>query len=158
MVVNKRLTKQHMPKQQNQKITPVGMMGDSPLVLPNHSGIASHPEAIANFSAVGHTHTHAETTGQTATDHHDNSNDHASGSDNQVASDFNHNDLANIPANDHIDWTISQAPTVIHADNYTDTNTTYVSSDFDHNQLTNTHNLTTDIDHNSITNNRIFTL
>lgn len=34
----------------------------------------------------------------------------------------------------------------------TDTNTTYTSSDFDHNSLTNTHNLTTDIDHNSITN------
>lgn len=35
-----------------------------------------------------------------------------------------------------VDWTISQAPTVIHADNYTDTNTTYVSSDFTHDDLT----------------------
>jgi len=65
-----------------------------------------------------------------------------------TASDFNHDDLANIPVNDHIDWTVSQTPTVIHADNYTDT--TYTSSDFDHNNLTNTHDLTTDIDHGSI--------
>jgi len=35
-----------------------------------------------------------------------------------------------------LDWTISQAPTVIHSDNYTDTNTTYVSSDFTHDSLT----------------------
>jgi len=34
-----------------------------------------------------------------------------------------------------LDWTISQAPTVIHADNYTDTNTTYTSSDFTHDDL-----------------------
>ena len=34
-----------------------------------------------------------------------------------------------------VDWTVSQAPAVIHADNYTDTNTTYTSSDFDHNSL-----------------------
>ena len=33
-----------------------------------------------------------------------------------------------------------------------DENTTYTSSDFDHNSLTNTHNLTTDIDHNQLTN------
>jgi hypothetical protein len=64
------------------------------------------------------------------------------------AGDFNHDDLANIPVSDHIDWTVSQTPTVIHADNYTDT--TYTSSDFDHNSLTNTHDLTSDIDHGSI--------
>ena len=66
-----------------------------------------------------------------------------------TASDFNHNDLSNIPVNDHIDWTISQTEN-IHSDNYIDT--TYTSSDFDHNSLTNTHNLTTDIDHNELTN------
>jgi hypothetical protein len=43
-----------------------------------------------------------------------------------TASDFNHDDLSNIPANDHIDWTISQVAN-IHADNYTDTNTTYTA-------------------------------
>ena len=34
-----------------------------------------------------------------------------------------------------MDWTVSQAPTVIHTDNYTDT--TYSSGDFDHNSLLN---------------------
>jgi hypothetical protein len=28
----------------------------------------------------------------------------------QAASDFNHNDLSNIPAEDHIDWTTDQSP------------------------------------------------
>jgi len=36
-----------------------------------------------------------------------------------------------------IDWTISQAPAVIHADNYTDTDTTYTASDFNHDDLSN---------------------
>ena len=39
--------------------------------------------------------------------------------------------------NTGIDWTISQAPSVIHADNYIDTNTTYTSSDFNHDDLSN---------------------
>lgn len=34
-----------------------------------------------------------------------------------------------------IDWTVSQSPIVIHADNYT--NTTYVASDFNHDDLSN---------------------
>ena len=59
--------------------------------------------------------------------------EHASGSDDQVAGDFNHDDLANIPANDHIDWTADQGATNINAGNYTDT--TYTSSDFSHNSL-----------------------
>jgi len=58
--------------------------------------------------------------------------------------------IAGVPAD--VDWTISQAPAVIHADNYTDTDTTYTSSDFDHNSLTNAHNLTTDINHDALTN------
>lgn len=40
-----------------------------------------------------------------------------------TSSDFTHDDLTGFVANEHIDWTVSQAPTVIHADNYTDTNT-----------------------------------
>ncbi|WP_372651001.1 hypothetical protein [Draconibacterium sp.] len=36
--------------------------------------------------------------------------------------------------------------------NFIDNNTTYTSSDFNHNSLTNTHNLTTDIDHDQLTN------
>ena len=59
--------------------------------------------------------------------------EHASGSDDQVAGDFNHDDLANIPANDHIDWAADQGATNINAGNYTDT--TYTSSDFSHNSL-----------------------
>ena len=52
------------------------------------------------------------------------------------SSDFDHDQLTNFVANEHIDWTQASAGT-IHASNYTDTNTTYVSSDFDHDQLTN---------------------
>jgi len=53
----------------------------------------------------------------------------------------NDNDIANKKyvddnAGGGVDWTISQAPDVIHADNYTDTNTTYISSDFTHDDLT----------------------
>ena len=35
-----------------------------------------------------------------------------------------------------VDWTVTQSPAVIHASNYTDTNTTYISSDFTHDSLT----------------------
>ena len=44
-----------------------------------------------------------------------------------VSSDFTHDDLTGFVANEHIDWTISQGATNIHADNYTDTNTTYTN-------------------------------
>jgi len=40
-----------------------------------------------------------------------------------TSSDFTHDDLTGVTANEHIDWTISQSPTVIHSDNYTDTDT-----------------------------------
>ena len=63
---------------------------------------------------------------------------------------LSHDSFADFVASEHIDWTISQSPTIIHADNYI--NTTYTSGDFDHNSLTNTHNLTTDIDHDQLTN------
>lgn len=52
-----------------------------------------------------------------------------------VSSDFDHDSLTNYVANEHIDWTVSQAPTVIHADNYTDT--TYTAGDFNHDDLAN---------------------
>ena len=45
-----------------------------------------------------------------------------------------HADLTSIDANQHIDWTAASAGTV-HGTNYTDT--TYTSSDFDHDALTN---------------------
>ena len=45
----------------------------------------------------------------------------------QSAGDFNHDDLANITANEHIDWTVDDA-LVIHSANYT--NTTYLNTDF----------------------------
>ncbi len=50
-------------------------------------------------------------------------NTSGSNSGDQAAGDFNHDDLANIPANDHIDWTADQGATNIHSGNYTDTNT-----------------------------------
>jgi O-glycosyl hydrolase len=47
----------------------------------------------------------------------------------------NHDNLLGFVANEHIDWSLTNAAN-IHPDNYTDTNTTYVSSDFDHDSLT----------------------
>lgn len=47
-----------------------------------------------------------------------------------------HDGFTDYVANEHIDWTSDQGATNIHAGNYTDTNTTYVSSDFDHDNLT----------------------
>ena len=47
-----------------------------------------------------------------------------------------HDNLIGVAANEHIDWTTDQGATNVHAGNYTDTNTTYVSSDFTHNNLT----------------------
>jgi hypothetical protein len=52
-----------------------------------------------------------------------------------TSSDFTHNDLSGVTANEHIDWTTDQGATNIHSGNYTDTNTTYTSSDFTHNSL-----------------------
>ena len=53
---------------------------------------------------------------------------------NQIAA-LTHDGFADFVANEHIDWTSASAGT-IHASNYTDTNTTYVSSDFTHDDLT----------------------
>jgi len=47
-----------------------------------------------------------------------------------------HDNLIGVDSNSHIDWTKNQGATVIHSGNYTDTNTTYVSSDFTHDDLT----------------------
>ena len=47
-----------------------------------------------------------------------------------------HDNLLGFVANEHIDWTADQGATNLHAGNYTDTNTTYVSSDFNHDSLT----------------------
>ena len=52
-----------------------------------------------------------------------------------TSSDFTHNSLSGVTANEHIDWTSDQGATNLHAGNYTDTNTTYTSSDFTHNSL-----------------------
>lgn len=54
------------------------------------------------------------------TDNH-HARDHAATHANGAADPVDHNTLTNYSANQHIDWTVSQAPTVIHADNYTDT-------------------------------------
>ena len=45
----------------------------------------------------------------------------------QVSSDFTHDDLTGFVSNEHIDWTTDQGATNIHANNYTDTNTTYTA-------------------------------
>ena len=66
-----------------------------------------------------------------------------------LTTDIDHDLLTNFVADEHIDWSVTQVKN-IHSDNYI--NTTYTSSDFDHNNLTNNHNLTTDIDHDTITN------
>ena len=46
-----------------------------------------------------------------------------------TSSDFTHNSLSGVGANEHIDWTTDQGSTNIHASNYTDTdtNTTYTA-------------------------------
>ena len=49
-----------------------------------------------------------------------------------VAGDFDHDSLASINADEHIDWTLTNAKN-IHTNNYT--NTTYVAGDFDHDSL-----------------------
>lgn len=50
-----------------------------------------------------------------------------------VEGEVDHNALKNYVAEEHIDWTVDQGATNIHSGNYTDT--TYTSSDFDHNSL-----------------------
>jgi len=44
-----------------------------------------------------------------------------------VSSDFTHDSLTGVTANEHIDWTTDQGATDIHSGNYTDTNTTYTA-------------------------------
>ena len=46
-----------------------------------------------------------------------------------VSSDFDHDNLTGFVANEHIDWTIDQGATNVHANNYTDTDTTYSVGD-----------------------------
>jgi len=62
-----------------------------------------------------------------------------------------HDQFSDFVAAEHVNWAAASAGT-IHASNYVDNDTTYVSSDFDHNSLTNNHNLTTDINHDALTN------
>jgi len=71
-----------------------------------------------------------------------------------LTTDIDHDQLTNFVGDEHINWVVDQSgiPKLIHANNYVDNDTTYTSSDFDHNSLTNTHNLTTDIDHDALTN------
>ena len=47
----------------------------------------------------------------------------------QISSDFDHDSLTGFVADEHIDWSLTNAKN-IHADNYTDTDTTYTSADF----------------------------
>ena len=51
-----------------------------------------------------------------------------------ASSDFTHNDLTGVTANEHIDWTADQGSTNIHANNYT--NTTYTAGTVSYTHLT----------------------
>jgi len=46
-----------------------------------------------------------------------------------TSSDFSHDSLSGVTANEHIDWTTDQGATNIHSGNYTDTDTTYTAGD-----------------------------
>jgi len=46
-----------------------------------------------------------------------------------TSSDFSHDSLSDVTANEHIDWTTDQGATNIHSGNYTDTDTTYTAGD-----------------------------
>jgi len=95
------------------------------MFLPNHSG--DHSAGIVNSTAVNDTDLvnkkyvddnagvtdHALLINVTASQHHAKT----------VSGDIDHDDLSNIPVNDHLDWTADQGATNIHAGNYTDTNT-----------------------------------
>ena len=82
-------------------------------------------------------------------------NDNTQLTSGQITSDFTHDSLSGVDANEHLDWTADQGATNIHANNYTNTNTqlssaditamgfsttdndtTYSSSDFTHDDLT----------------------
>ena len=45
-----------------------------------------------------------------------------------TSSDFTHDSLSGVTANEHLDWTADQSATNIHSGNYTDTDTTYTAS------------------------------
>lgn len=47
-----RIVNQSKPKAVKVEATPISSMGDSDMILPNHSGIASHPEAISTFPTL----------------------------------------------------------------------------------------------------------
>ena len=51
-MVNKRNTQKFMPKLVTPKLNPIGGMNGEPLILPNHSGIASHPEAKRTYATI----------------------------------------------------------------------------------------------------------
>jgi len=63
-----------------------------------------------------------------------------------TSSDFTHDSLSGVTANEHIDWTGSSAGT-IHSSNYTDTNTTYSVQDGELSE-----NNFTDADHTKLNN------
>tara|TARA_Y100000296_G_scaffold82959_1_gene112937 strand:- start:1798 stop:3081 length:1284 start_codon:yes stop_codon:yes gene_type:complete len=73
-VVNKRLTKKFLPKPVKHQVTPIGTMGGVPLILPNSSDVQAKLDK-GQIVAPTQTVAHADTTGQTTDDHHD--QDHA---------------------------------------------------------------------------------
>lgn len=50
-MVNKKLTNKFLPKKVNNKVTPIGMFGKDPLVLPNYSGVKHHAQTKAAFQS-----------------------------------------------------------------------------------------------------------
>lgn len=55
-MVNKRLTKKFMPKKVKHEVTPIGMMGDTPLIMPNYSGVKNNPQTKSAFASSSHNH------------------------------------------------------------------------------------------------------
>lgn len=51
-MVNKQLTNKFMPKKQNHKVVPIGMMGNEPLVLPNYSGVKKYSDERNLFTGA----------------------------------------------------------------------------------------------------------
>ena len=107
------------------------------MFLPNHSG--DHSAGIVNSTPTNDTDlvnkkyvddkfpvTHASTTGQTTDDHHPQAHkaEHETGGGDLI----NHDSLTGFVANEHIDWTSDVSPTVIHANNYVDNDTTYAAN------------------------------
>lgn len=112
----------------NIKDQPIAVTKIEPLILPNHAGMSKHREfnhfSLNNIGTYTHVQidSHIDDTSihftEASIDHNSITNTH------NLTTDIDHDQLTNFVANEHLDWT--QSVGTIHADNYTDTNTTYL--------------------------------